>query len=272
MLQSGCPPNKVILAVVRAIEQSKLDRGGWKELGLLTGTDRLIEGHPRLLSSLRYNDDDYHEQVIDLVPKVLGRKRDEWGETSFRNFSMVEEFLDLPNWLYANDRELYEELYGNESMSDALDWLDEATGPSELLAISEYASRIRRCFPDDLPAAIGAAKELLEAVFKQILAAEGISVPKNERLPTTAARVHRVLGIDDGRPPSADELGSHQRKDILKALNLVIQAKVELRNLGFGTGHGQHDRPKLDIATARLAVTSAIGAATFYLEVADIDR
>jgi hypothetical protein len=89
---------------------------------------------------------------------------------------------------------------------------------------------------------------------------------------TKLSSVHRLLGIDDRQAPSADNVGARQQKDLLKALNLIIQAEIELRNLGFGTGHGHHDRPKLDIATVRLAVRSALAAATFYLEVARLDR
>jgi hypothetical protein len=66
-------PNKVILAVAKAIE-AKFDRGGWIELGILTDTWDVIENHGRLLRSLNWNDPDYHGNVFDVVPTSSASK------------------------------------------------------------------------------------------------------------------------------------------------------------------------------------------------------
>jgi hypothetical protein len=57
-MRSDAPPNLVKLAVARAIKDT-FDRGKWIELGLLTDTADMIEGHPRLLRSLAWGDPDY---------------------------------------------------------------------------------------------------------------------------------------------------------------------------------------------------------------------
>lgn len=268
MVRDDCAPNKIVLAVVRAIEGSNFDEGRWRELGLITGTDRIIGGHRRLLKSLHFGDEDYHGSVIDVVPKVLGRKRSEFGKVTFRNFDAVERFLDLNNWLRANDVELHTELYGADSVNYAMSHIDNAAESFSIADIREYTSRIDRTFPSDIPASLGAAKELLESVFKAILATTGHTVRKRDTLHALATKVHRALELDDQLPPSEEVPGSRQRKDLLKGLNLIVQSQAELRNLGFGTGHGQSDRPGLDIPTAGLAITAAIAAATFYIETA----
>lgn len=268
MIRTECPPNKIVLAVVRTIEGSNFDEGRWRELGLVTGTDRIIDRHPRLLQSLRFGDDDYHGNVIEVVPKVLGRNRNDFGEVSFRNLDAVEDFLNLADWLRANDLELHAELYGGDSVRHAIDGLFDETESVSLLNVREYTARIERSFPDDVPAALGAAKELLEAVFKNVLNTAGVGTSSRATLPALAKQVHRYLGLDDELPPSEEIPGSRQRKDLLRGLNLIVQAQAELRNLGFGTGHGHSDRPDLDVPTARLAITAAIAAATFYVEVA----
>lgn len=94
MIRPDCAPDKVVLAVVRAI-QATFDEGRWRELGLIVGKSKLIENHPRLLRSLRFGDDDYRSCVIEVVPKVLGRTTDEDGEPLFTNLTAVEDYLEL---------------------------------------------------------------------------------------------------------------------------------------------------------------------------------
>lgn len=53
---------------------------------------------------------------------------------------------------------------------------------------------------------------------------------------------------------------------MLGALPEIVNATPELRIAGFGTGHGGTQRPALDVATARLVVSAAVAAATFYME------
>jgi len=266
MVRPDCTPGKVVLAVVRVI-QATFNEGRWRELGLIVGKSKLIENHPRLLRSLHWGDDDYDGCVIEVVPKVLGRTRDEYGESRFTNLKAVEDYLDLRNWLRHNDPSLHEALYGDDALDEALESLVASAQGPQRISVNEYAVRIRRNYPDDLPAAIGAAKELLESVYKQLL---GLGRESRYQLPDLAKRLHVKLGLDDQCPPG-EEPGARQKKDLLKGLNLVVDALAQLRNQGFGTGHGHYERPELDPPAARLAITAAIAAATFYIEVAHAD-
>ena len=118
---------------------------------------------------------------------------------------------------------------------------------------------------DDPPLAIGAAKELLETVFKAILGLHGTGKETKLDLPDLAKKVNVALGLDD-QGTRGDEPSAKQRRGVLKGLNSIVNGIGEIRNEGFGTGHGVYGRPEFDIATARLVVTAGAAAATFYIE------
>jgi hypothetical protein len=73
-----------------------------------------------------------------------------------------------------------------------------------------------------------------------------------------------ALGLDPAGVRGS-EPGAVQRRKALGALTNLVSSIPELRNAGFGTGHGLCQRPTLDVATARLAVSAAVTAATFYI-------
>ena len=259
--------NKVILAVVNAIE-AKFSRADWIELGMLTDSRDAIENHGRLLRSLHWGDDDYRACILDVAPEVLGEKRISWekNRSKFENLEVVEEYVGLASWLREGDQALYAELYGGDDTHEAAtDDLQEAARNLGLSDVDEHAARIRRGLRDDPPLAIGASKELMETVFKAILGLEGAGKDTRLDVPELAKKVNVALGLDD-RGARGDEPGAKQRRGILKGLNSIVNGIAEIRNEGFGTGHGVYGRPELDVATARLVVTAAAAAATFYIE------
>jgi Abortive infection C-terminus len=77
------------------------------------------------------------------------------------------------------------------------------------------------------------------------------------------ANVH--LGLDAAGVRSGDP-GAEQRRKALGSLAQLMVTTAELRNAGFGTGHGLSRRPELDVPTARLVVAAAVAVATFYIE------
>jgi len=259
--------NKVILAVANAIE-AKFGRADWIELGMLTDSRDVIENHGRLLRSLHWDDDDYRACILDVVPNMLGEKRIPWerNRSRFKNLAVVEEYLGLASWLREGDRALYAELYGGDDAHEAAtDDLQEAARSLGLSDVDEHAARIRRGLRDDPPLAIGASKELVETVFKAILGLEGAGRDTRLDVPELAKKVNVALGLDH-QGARGDEPGAKQRRGILKGLNSIVNGIAEIRNEGFGTGHGVYGRPELDVATARLVVTAASAAATFYIE------
>jgi hypothetical protein len=270
-VRSDANPNAVIRAVAKAIE-AKFDQGDWLELGLITDTRDAVYGHRRLLRSLDWGDPDYHSNVIDMVPVVLGERRSQRGRSGkgltaaerFANLSEVEEFVGLQAWLAVNEPKLHDELYAGED-SAALDALQTAAQDLGIADVREHAVRIRRSLHDDPAQAIGSSKELLETVLKAILGLHGTGPETRLDIPQLVKRANVELGLDAGGVRGDEPAAKHQRK-LLGSLATLVNSAGELRNAGFGTGHGVSQRPELDIATARLAISAAVSVATFYLE------
>lgn len=56
---------------LRARIAAKFDGGNWEELGLLTGQSDIITGHPRLLRSLSWGDEDYDGNVLAVIKRMV---------------------------------------------------------------------------------------------------------------------------------------------------------------------------------------------------------
>jgi AbiJ N-terminal domain 5/Abortive infection C-terminus len=263
--------NKIIRAVVKAIEAT-FDRSRWLELALATDNLDRVKNHRRLLRSLEWGDPDYSACVIEIVPVILGRKSrasilDDLPDAprqSFPNMGIVEEFLNLPVWLKEHEPELYRNLYAGEDEA-ALDELQSAAAELGVADVDEHAVRIRRGLHDDPAQAIGSSKELLETVLKAILGLHGTGPETKVDIPKLVKEANIMLGLDAAGVRNEDP-GAKQRRQFLGSLSHIVNSAAELRNAGFGTGHGLSQRPALDVATARLVVSAAVAAATFYIE------
>ena len=122
---------------------------------------------------------------------------------------------------------------------------------------------------DDPDAAIGAAKEAVEAAAKHILIVSGESVGDAEKMPGLISRAQDALGVHakavDIEKPSSDAIRS-----ILSSLSKVALGVNELRR-DYGTGHGRPERPAgLSGRHARLAAQSADAWVRFMLETAEV--
>jgi hypothetical protein len=272
-MRTDADEQKIIQAVVKVIVAT-FDRSRWLELALATNNLDRVKNHRRLLRSLGWGDDDYLGHVIDMVPVILGRtprrdvQFDDLSGTSpyekFSKLSIVESTLNLQTWLKDNDPELYRELYAGEDNAV----LDELQGAAALLGVpdvDEHAARIRRSLYDDPAQAIGSSKELLETVLKAVLGLHGTGPETKLDVPQLVKRANVELGLDAAGVKGKDPGAEHRRK-MLGSLTHIVNSTTELRNAGFGTGHGVSERPTLDLATARLAVSAAVAAATFYVE------
>jgi hypothetical protein len=161
--------------------------------------------------------------------------------------------------------ELYRDLHGGHDEA-IVDDLQAAARDLGVPDIDEQASRIRHGLRQDPAQAVGAAKELLETVLKAILGLHGTG-PDARKLDLPALR--RQASIELGLEPGgvrAGELGAEQRRKSLGALATIVDQVATARNLGLGTGHGFSRRDEIDVATARLVVSAAVAAATFYIE------
>ena len=57
----------------------------WRELAAMTGSIDIVQGHPRLLRSLSFNDDDYADLVLPMLVNIVGREKE--------NLAFIETYL-----------------------------------------------------------------------------------------------------------------------------------------------------------------------------------
>jgi hypothetical protein len=129
--------------------------------------------------------------------------------------------------------------------------------------IREHLGRISRAIESDDPAqAIGSAKELIESTAKVVLrevGAEGDDawdIPKLVLESQVALRVHPTTAV-----PGPD--GSDAVKRILGGVTTVAGGVAELRNRGYGTGHGPGG-PRVGLSARHAHL--AVGAARLWCE------
>ena len=125
-------------------------------------------------------------------------------------------------------------------------------------AIQEQLDRIHRAIIDDPALAMGSAKELVESTAKVVLIERGHTVNERDDLPALARAAQEALGLHpSSTTPGPD--GSDAVKKILGAVSTIATSLGELRNRGYGTGHGSAAaRVGLRARHAHLAVNAAV--------------
>ena len=129
---------------------------------------------------------------------------------------------------------------------------------TEAAVIHEHLARIAAAIERDDPRqAIGSSKELIESTAKLVLSELSIPYPDSQELPTLVKRAQEALAIHPtSRSPGPD--GTDTVRKILGATTTIATGVAELRNRGYGTGHGQGTvRARLSPRHARLAVNAA---------------
>jgi Abortive infection C-terminus len=151
--------------------------------------------------------------------------------------------------------------------SRALGSLSLAGVPSE----SDIRLHIRRLErleqePEEM---VGAAKDLVEATLKYAARALDGEVPGAEKLPALSARVMKALKLH----PAAiapTKRGAEVMVSVLGGLGKVAPGLAELRNMGYGVGHGRGERISgIKRRHAELAARSAITFSAFVLDTLD---
>ncbi|MFF5992884.1 abortive infection family protein [Prauserella flavalba] len=136
-------------------------------------------------------------------------------------------------------------------LEHSLHALDEASG------IRAELDRAHRALPEDPAGAIGAAKQLIEATAKVVLHERGLPVNDNATVPDLVKAAQQALNLH----PSAVQPGADSAdglKKILGGVSAIAIGIAELRNRGYGSGHGQTRAPAgLGPRHARLAVNAA---------------
>lgn len=134
---------------------------------------------------------------------------------------------------------------------------DSLKNVTDASAIRQQLSRIQRAILDDPALAVGSAKELIESTAKVVLKERGLPVDDKADLPALVRDAQQALGL---RPSSATPGpdGSDAVKKILGAVSSIAIGLAELRNRGYGTGHGPASAPAgLGARHAHLAVNAA---------------
>ena len=128
-------------------------------------------------------------------------------------------------------------------------WMSEG----QTRAISEPLIRLREALDNQRhPAAIGAAKELVEAACKVVIERAGQSASNGASLPTLYKQAHAAQGVD----ASGGSLGT--------SLTSTVQRLAELRN-AVGTGHGRASSSDVPARDARIAASAGLAIAEFLL-------
>ena len=126
------------------------------------------------------------------------------------------------------------------------------------VAIREHLARLQRIAESDPPLAIGTAKELIESTAKTVLQERGVDVDDRDDLPALVKQAQEALGLHPSTAQPGPD-GTDAVKRILGGLSSIAVGLGELRNRGYGTGHGPRgERVGLRSRHARLAVNAAM--------------
>ncbi|MFI6581822.1 abortive infection family protein [Embleya sp. NPDC050493] len=125
-------------------------------------------------------------------------------------------------------------------------------------AIREQLARIQRAVLDDPALAVGSAKELIESTAKVVLTERGVPVDDTMGIPALVKEAQQLLDLHpSAHTPGPD--GSDAIKRILGSVSGIAIGLAELRNRGYGTGHGPATtRVGLRPRHAHLAVNAAL--------------
>lgn len=183
------------------------------------------------------------ESIIrPLVPTDTGSCLAEW--------SFFVDYMAEDGWTISSEGRI------NRTVSAPEALLQSMTEISDVSAVKEGITRLQT-LTDDPAASIGAAKELVESTAKILLRELEIEVKHNPRFPDLIKEVQLQLGLNPGGVGEVDSAPSIKR--ILSGVNSVVIGLNELRNAGFGTGHGQETaRRGLSTRHATLAINAAV--------------
>ena len=119
------------------------------------------------------------------------------------------------------------------------------------------SDRIQGAIADDPALAVGSAKELIESTAKVVLAERGLTVSDKADLPELVRQAQQALGLHPSSTvPGPDSTEAVKR--ILGGVSTIAAGLAELRNRGYGTGHGAaRARVGLRPRHAHLAVNAA---------------
>lgn len=241
---------ELFLAIEAAVEAT-FNQADWTRIGYETGTNEWISGHPRLLRSLSWGDDDYPGCVFEALEYLRVQDRD--------NLDTLLEVPKIEEWIKGNRPKVYAEYYGDNILEETVSSAEKAGRGFD---IHDHIRRIRAAQETDPALALGSTKEMIESVFKEILGLYG-SKSTGEDFPALWRKVQDALDLSPGTV-SADEEGADARRRLLQGMLQIAISVNELRNL-YGTGHGKAHATPFDEDSVYVAVNSGITLAIYLM-------
>ncbi|RSN46891.1 hypothetical protein DMH08_34935 [Actinomadura sp. WAC 06369] len=139
---------------------------------------------------------------------------------------------------------------------------------TDVSAIHEGLQRIARAEQHEDPAlVIGAAKELIESTAKLVLTELGKPLDPRADIQKLIRGAQKELGLLPSRDADSGPDGTEAIKKILNSASAIAVGVAELRNRGYGTGHGPASaRRGLAPRHAHLAANAAVTWCELILE------
>ena len=220
-------------------------------------------------------DQQLNEQQIAVVIRTLGAVTRRLGISTglpFRSFSSFrahwESLGAIGSGAWQRRRTIVDDLFG--PVHEQLDALETGLALTPRIneehivnlrdpaAIREHLVRLQRSAYNDPALAIGTAKELVESTAKTVLAEKGLPVNERDDLPALVNQAQEALGLHPSSGHAGPD-GTDAVKRILGGLLSITTGLGELRNRGYGTGHGPGgQRVGLRPRHAQLAVNVAM--------------
>lgn len=228
---------KVALADALIAEFGESD---WKRLAITYSLQREIIEHPRFLRSLSWGDEDYAGHVLFLVEHL-----------TFQRESVVSALMerrDIQGWFGMHQPKMLAvwQAEGDPLVEALADALDEISDAGRAVDLASYKSRIRQALPHDPAAAIGATKDMLEAVMRTILVQRDAEEDVDSLdFPALANKSFHLLGLKTMTAPSSDR--EKYLRQIASSAQKMMEAANALRNYG-GTGHGRAASSEPDLS------------------------
>lgn len=218
------------------------------------------------LSAINWDDPQVYQRVIPVFQRLLATVRPPGGATT-PQWGTFLDLMDADGWRVSETGRV-------TPKNDPLVLAPEAVAAlKDASALHEQMERLRRAASAEDPAGvIGTAKELVETTAKVVLGELGTAYDENWKFPKLIGEAQTALGLAPAKQVSGPD-GTESVKRILGgAMNMVLGLD-ELRNAGYGTGHGQaRARVGLHTRHARLAANAAITWCELMLDTLTDDR
>lgn len=235
--------------------EKKMTESDWIEFASMFGLEDRINKSSRLIKALNFGDDDYKSSIITLVTHLESQS----GKA-------INYLISIPKVKQIMNGDLvstWEAAYQGKDVAIS-EVIQQLQDKSHIVDFSAYNARMQSALPRDPALAIGTSKELLEATFRHIMAAQGSPLGKNVDFQVQMNTTLTAIGVSS-TTPATDEADKKVRQIVDSAKKMMIAAN-ELRNLaGTGHGHAPAGAAAVQSEDAQLIASVSIALATWLI-------